>query len=162
MDVQKIQELIEKSNQLFKDKKLDVCLSIFYDETQHYYPWSQNQDDFETKWNFGLKNISNEVVDIEISYDTKITDLLVGEFDGVKFKIGGQSKFSEFGNDYYIVLYLNENLVVNSVYSYDMDSYSDKKYKFTKLDEFHFSKELENFLNKVRVKIEDFKKTKIR
>jgi hypothetical protein len=99
------QELIEKANLQFQKKKLDTSLSTLYDETQHYYSWKHNQDDFETRWNFGLKNIDKEDVEIKISYDKQITTLLVAEFNNVKFKIGGESRFSEFSNTYHIVFF---------------------------------------------------------
>jgi hypothetical protein len=137
------QELIKKANQQFKEKKLDTSLSTIYDETRHYCSWKHNSDDFEVKWNFGLKNISSEMVDIEISSEINIEELLIAEYENTKFKIGGNLVFSELGNFYHIVLFLNEKIVVHAIYNYDMDY---REYTFKSLEEFHYSKELEDFL----------------
>ena len=145
------QELIEKANRQFQEKKLDEFLSAIYDEIKHYYSWKHNQDDFETRWNFGLKNIDREDVDIRITRNKKIDTLLVAEFNNIKFKIGG-----EFDDNYHIVFFLNDKLVINAVYSHETDPYS--KYTFIGLEEFHYSKELEEFLNNTSKVIEKFKK----
>jgi hypothetical protein len=148
----------KKAENLFKESGMADNLIKIVLESKHYHAWVLSQDEFNKKWDLGLKNISREEVDVEVNYNTKIKYLTKATHQETNIKFGNQ-RYSINGEDDYltyeaVLFYINNQLVINAKYTVNDDGYIPQNYYFSNLEEFHYSKELENILIDINKDIE--------
>lgn len=137
----------EIGTKIFLDKGFHRIL-IRFDKKISFKSWEKDPDSI---YNFGLKNIStNSVVDESNSDITKY--LGTSEFMGTKFTFGYYRKSTIFpdGTSFdtkNLVLYLKNKLVVDFSCTDEREiNYLSETLKFSHLNEFHYSQELEDFI----------------
>jgi hypothetical protein len=151
-----------KAEKIFDESGMSSNLIKFIYETNYYHSWVKNSEDFEERYNFGLQDIRTEVVDINIHYSANIEYLTLAKYKNKNIKFGNKTYYVSFPDGesavYEVILfYIEDKLIVHAKYSRNRDAYSYKDYKFSSLEEFHYTNEFENMLSEMSKDIDDLK-----
>ena len=154
----------EKKNaeKKFRDSGMSKNLIKFILETKHYSAWVKNSAEFEDRYNFGLKNITTEKVEIKISYSEKIDYLTVATYKDKRIKFGNGNysfTFPDGEYSYYKVVqfYIDDKLIVHGEYlEISDDPIIASDYEFLSLEEFHYTSEFENLIKDMCKDIDEF------
>lgn len=144
-------EMQEKAKYFIKDKGWDYLLIDAYLQTRYFHAWHQRKD-FDENWNIGIKKISSHKEKIDIGYVSEETELLNGEIDEIKFKIGGFKKLTSMPDDSLFIttnvaLFIDEKIVFAVRYTDNCDdAYHVNDYSILSVEEFHNNEKIEKLL----------------
>lgn len=144
----------QKATDIFKNEKIDRCLSDLFVRTKTYFSNLKTKEFPEESVDIGLTNTSEEEYNDE---NGVAHTLYVADFDGTRYKIGGISNDTWDGIRYHIILFIDERLVINASYSYSIEKWG---YLSHELKEFHYSQKLLKFLQKTEHTIDSFDKAR--
>lgn len=141
------QEKREIGTKIFLDKGLHKIL-IKFDKVISFKSWETDPDSI---YNFGLTEISTKTVKDEFDID-RTKHLGTSKFHGTEFTFGFYRKSTGFPDGTYfdtknLVFYLGNKLVIDVSYTDDREvDYLPEKLKYSSLNEFHYSQELEDLI----------------
>lgn len=149
MDAQQAQQ---KAKSILKQEGIDNLLVKLFLAVKHYPSW-MTRDDFDTKWNFGVTSIHSLPDSMSIGYEQKNVPMVIGEFNGMKFKVGGDSYYATYPDGecagYEIIRFgFGEDLktVVEAKFSLADDPCLPSDYSLFGVEEFHHSADWIDFL----------------
>lgn len=152
-------ELKEKAKKYVLENRWDYLLVHAYLNTQYFSSWSK-EDEFEEKWNIGLKNISSEERLLECGYLKETTNFLVASYNDINFKLGGYKKYSSMpdGDTFAtlsISLLIEEKVALSIRYSETtFDAYRAEDYRLIDVEEMHSSILKNKLLEGIETEIE--------
>lgn len=147
-------DLQKKALQFIKEKGWDSLLVSAFLEVKHYPSWAL-RDDFEEKWNIGVKNVRGETKFLKVGYGGEDVRFCVGEIAGIAFKIGGDLVFSTMPDGELFVtlpleLYLDDKKVMAVRYVADSsDPILDSDFSLLSIEEFHNDDRIDTLLKEI-------------
>lgn len=149
MDAKQAQQ---KAKSILKQEGVDNLLVKFFLAVQHYPSWMM-RDDFETKWNFGVTSIISLPERMSIGREQTDVPMVIGEFNGTRFKVGGDSYFTIYPDgesaSYEVIRFgCGEDLktVVEARFSLANDPCLPSDYSLFSVEELHYSGDWIDFL----------------
>ena len=149
MDAQQAQQ---KAKSILKQEGVDNLLVKLFLAVKHYPSW-MTRDDFDTKWNFGVTSIHSSPDSMSIGYKEKDVPMVIGEFNGMKFKVGGDSYFTSYPDGecagYEVIRFgFGEglNTVVEAKFERADDPCLPRDYSLFDVEELHYSADWIDFL----------------
>lgn len=162
-----IQQAKQKAESILKQDGIDNLLVKLFLAVK-YYPFWVTRDDFDTKLNFGVTSIHSLPDSMSIGYQQKDVPMMIGEFEGMKFKVGGDSYHSSCPDDntrYQIIRFgFGEDLktVVEAEFSLADDPCIPSDYSLSGVEEFHYSEDWIDFLKSTSQAIDTHKENQER
>jgi hypothetical protein len=83
----------DKAKALFLQSRTSYRLLEFWLAVRHYPAWAK-RDDFESKWNFGVKDVAASEHEVNTASGSKRLPSVTGSFQGNQFEIVSQSRSS--------------------------------------------------------------------
>lgn len=167
MDAQQAQQ---KAESILKQEGIDNLLVKLFLEVRHYPSW-MTRDDFDAKLNFGVTSIHSSLGIMSIGYLPKDVRMVIGEFNGMKFRIGGDSYFTPFPDPdgkcagYEIIQFgFGDDLktVVEAEFSLADDPCLPSDYSLFSVEEFHHSADWIDLLKSTSKAIDAHKENQAR
>jgi hypothetical protein len=137
-----IDEIKESARNFIVDKGWDLLLMEAYLTTRHFIAWS-DRDDFQERWNIGVKNIYGVTRPVDIGYVNDEAEFLCGEIAGINFQLGGVMDYDSMPdgdsfNTANISLFVEGRRVMAVRYTFSsLDTYFAEDYRIFCVEEFH-------------------------
>ena len=87
-------ELQAKAHAFIESRAWDKILWKFHDTVKHYPSWVEH-DDFERKFNIGVREIAKESRNLSNDASGDAVSFSIGELGGVRFAVGSRDRFLE-------------------------------------------------------------------
>ncbi len=149
MDAEQAQQ---KAKSILEEEGIDILLVKLFLAVRHYPSWVAHED-FDTKRNFGVTCIQSSLFNMKVGYKDKPVKMVLGEFNGAKFRIGGDSRYIDYpdgGGAVFAVIQLgfgnDLKTVVEAEFTTNFDPCSPKDYKLFAVEELHYSTDWIDFL----------------
>ncbi len=146
------QQAKQKAKSMLKKEGIDNLLVKLFLAVKYYPSW-MTRDDFDSKWNFGVTSIHTSQDSMVIGHVQTDVPMVIGEFKGITFKIGGDSYYTTYPDGecvgYEVIRFgFGENLktVVEAKFSLADDPCLPNDYSLFDVEEFHHSVDWIDFL----------------
>lgn len=137
-----LKKLQDKAKKIFLENGWDLLLVDAYLSIEHFVAWSKRED-FEKRYNIGVKNIRSVRKSIDIGRVSNETEFLVGDINGINFTFGGVTSSSCFSeNDCPTIitslsLFIDDKRVIAARYARSDEAFSAEDYSLDSVEEFH-------------------------
>ncbi len=81
-----------KARDFIEARDWHMALWKFYDTVKHYPSWV-SRDDFQRKFNIGVREISKESRQLSNEPSREAVDFVIGELGGVRFAVGSRDSY---------------------------------------------------------------------